>query len=132
MPRKSAIYLSQSARLVQNMVAVISLRFEDEITTDSLIEDLNSTVSYPFDPDQVARNLQHLRRVGLISMNWHGRTLKREAALKEYVTKNVLAGEMWASIAEDWNRINQVITEKYGKANAEYQELLYSRQYARV
>ena len=65
-----------------------------------LIEDLNITVTYPIDPDQVAKNLQHLRRTGLVSVDWHNRTIKREKALKEYVTNNVLAGEMWPTIAE--------------------------------
>jgi Mg2+-importing ATPase len=124
MPKRRAVYVSRTARLVQNMVAVISLRPEDEIPIDSLIEDLSLTVTYPIDPDQVAKNLQHLRRTGLISVDWHQRTIKREKALREYVTKDVLAGEMWPTIAGDWNRMKKALEAKYGKVNTEYQELL--------
>ena len=123
-PKRRAVYVSRTARLVQNMVAVISLRFEDEIPIDSLIEDLSLTVNYPIDPDQVAKNLQHLRRTGLVSVDWHNRTIKREKALKEYVTNNVLAGEMWPTINQDWNKIEKALQDKYGRVNAEYQDLL--------
>ena len=126
-PKRRAVYVSRTAKLVQNMVAVISLRSEDEITIDSLIEDLSLTVTYPIDPDQVAKNLQHLRRTGLVSVDWHNRTIRREKALKEYVTNNVLAGEMWPTIAGDWSRVKKAIEDKYGKVNPEYQELLSSR-----
>ena len=126
-PKRRAVYVSRTARLVQNMVAVISLRFEDEITIDSLIEDLSLTVTYPIDPDQVAKNLQHLRRTGLVSVDWHNRTIRREKALKEYVINNVLAGEMWPTIAGDWSRMKKAIEGKYGKVNTEYQELLSQR-----
>jgi hypothetical protein len=126
-PKRRAVIVSRTARLVQNMVAVISLRPEDEIPIDSLIEDLSLTVNYPIDRDQVAKNLQHLRRTGLVSVDWHRRTIKREPALKDYVTKNVLAGEMWPTIIGDWNTINKAIQDKHGKANSEYQELLSKR-----
>jgi len=61
-PKRRAIYLSRGARLVQDMVAIISLRPEDEISIDSLIEDLSLVITYPIDPDQVTKNVQHLRR----------------------------------------------------------------------
>jgi Mg2+-importing ATPase len=121
MPQRRTVYLSRTARLVQNMVAIISLRLEDEISIDSLIEDLSLMISFPIDPDQVTKNLQHLRRTGLISVDWSRRTIKRESALREYVLKNVLAGEMWPTIAQDWDRIVEVIHAKYGGVNEEYQ-----------
>ena len=126
-PKRRSVYVSRTAKLVQNMVAVISLRSEDEISIDSLIEDLSLTVTYPIDPDQVAKNLQHLRRTGLVSVDWHNRTIRREKALKDYVTSNVLAGEMWPTIAGDWSRVKKAIEGKYGKVNPEYQELLSQR-----
>lgn len=119
-PKRRIIYLSRTAKLVQNIVAVISLRFEDEISIDSLLEDLNMAVSYPIDSDQVARNLQHLRRVGLVRIDWHLRTIRREHALKECVNKNVLVGEMWSSISVDWDKINKAIQKKHGEGNAEF------------
>jgi Mg2+-importing ATPase len=126
-PKRRAVYLGRTAILVQNMVAIISLRPEDEISIDSLIEDLSLTITYPIDPDQVTNNLQHLRRAGLVSVDWHRRTIKREKALREYVTKNVLAGEMWPTIAEDWNRMSKAIQNKYGNVNREYLELLSAK-----
>ena len=123
MPKRRTMYVSRTARLVQNMVAVISLRSEDEIPIDILIEDLSLTVTYPIDPDQVAKNLQHLRRTGLISVDWHRRTIKRKKALEEYVLKNVLAGEMWPTIAQDWRKLSKAIKDKYGTLNTDYQEL---------
>jgi hypothetical protein len=122
MPKRRTVYLSRTARLVQNMVAIISLRVEDEISIDSLIEDLSLMVSYPLDPDQVTKNLQHLRRTGLISVDWNRRTIKREKALKEYVLKNVLPGEMWPTVADDWNSMTAAIQNKYGRVNEEYRK----------
>jgi P-type Mg2+ transporter len=123
-PKRRALYLGRTARLVQNMVAIVALRVEDEISIDSLIEDLRLTVAYPIDPDQVTKNLQHLRRTGLISVDWSRRTIKRERALREYVTKNVLAGEMWPNIMDDWNRMAAAIQTKYGRVNEEYRRNL--------
>ncbi|MGE5638189.1 MAG: magnesium-translocating P-type ATPase [Chloroflexota bacterium] len=120
-PKRPSAYLSRTARLVQDMVAVISLRYEAEISIDSLIEDLGLTTAYPIDPDQVARNLQHLRRAGLIQVDWQQRTIKRQRVLKEYVMTNVLAGKMWPTIAKDWDKVVEAISDKYGKVNDEYQ-----------
>ena len=110
------------------MVAVICLRFENEISIDSLLEDLSRIVSYPIDSDQVLQNLQHLRRAGLISIDWHRRMIKREKPMKEYVTTRVMTNEMWPTIMEDWLRISKAVQDTYGKANMEYQELLTPRQ----
>ena len=40
----------------------------------------------------MARNLQYLRRSGLISVDWNKRTLKREKALNDYVKKEYYGG----------------------------------------
>ena len=126
-PKRKTVYSSRTAKFMQDMVAVISLRFEDEISIDSLIDDLTSAVNYPLDQDKMMRNLQYLRRTGLISVDWHRRVIKREKLLKEYVKSNASARENWSAIAEDWRRIHSIILNKYGNVNAEYQELLYPK-----
>ncbi|MEM3459241.1 MAG: magnesium-translocating P-type ATPase [Candidatus Bathyarchaeia archaeon] len=124
--RRAGLYFSKTARLVQDMVAIICLRAEDEISIDSLLADLTRGVSYPFDMDQVGHNIQHLRRAGLISINWRQRTIKREKPMKDYITKQVMTSQFWPKIAEDWRKISDIIQEKYKKVNTEYQNLLSS------
>jgi Mg2+-importing ATPase len=124
--RRRGLYFSKTARLVQDMVAIICLRPEDEISIDSLLADLTRSVSYPLDQDQVGHNIQHLRRAGLVSINWRQRTIKREKSMKEYVTKQVMTSQFWPQIAEDWRKISDIIQEKYKKVNTEYQNLLLS------
>ena len=126
-PKRRAFYLSRNARLVQDIAAVICLRSENEISFDSLIEDLSRSLSYPIDSDQVLQNLQHLRRGGLISVDWHARLIKREGPMKEYIKKRVVASEMWSILLEDWLKIARAINDKYGAVNQEYQELLSTR-----
>ena len=127
-PKRRAFYMSRTTRLVQNIVAIMSLRFEDEISIDSLIDDLARVTSYPIDNEQVIQNLQHLPRAGLVNVNWRNRTIKREKPLKEYVAKNVIASGMWPTMSEDWNRLAKTISDKHGKVNMEYQELLSPKQ----
>ena len=123
-PKRKALYLSRNARLVQSAVATICLNPKLEITFDSLLEDLRNTVSYPIDSDQVLQSLQYLRRGGLISIDWTKRTIKREGSLKEYVTKRVVASEMWPNISDDWLKISRAVQEKYGSINPEYQDVM--------
>ena len=78
--------------------------------------------------EQVVQNLQHLRRAGLISVNWRSRTIKREKPLKVYVTKNVIASGLWPTMSEDWNRLAKTVSDKHGKVNTEYLELLSPKQ----
>ncbi len=127
-PKRPPVYLTRTARFAQDMIAVISLRFEDEISIDSLSEDLKSIVNYPINPSEVVRNLQYFSRAGLIKVDWHGRTLKRQRPLREYVTKSVATDEMWPVIVENWRKTNAVLDKKHGRVNAEYQELLSYRQ----
>ena len=121
---KRTFYVTRTAKLMQDMLAAISLRAEDEFTIESLTEDLSSVVTYPINSNQLARNLQYLRRSGLISVDWGKRTIKRERALYDYATKSIIGGPMWATIGEDWRKINGIILNKRGEVNAEYQELL--------
>ena len=85
---------------------------------------LNSAINYPINQNQLARNLQYLRRSGLISVDWSPRTIKREKTLKDYVKKDIINSPNWATLSEDWRKINAVILNKRGKVNAEYQPLL--------
>jgi Mg2+-importing ATPase len=124
--RRAGLYLSKTARLVQDMVAIICLRLEDEISIDSLFDDLTRSVSYPLDSDQIGHSLQHLRRAGLISFDWRQRMIKREKPMKDYVTKHVMTSEFWPKIAEDWLKISEIIQSKYNRVNTEYQNLLSS------
>jgi hypothetical protein len=127
-PKRKALYLSRNARLVQDTIATICLRQETEIVFDSLLEDLRNTVSYPVDLDQVLQSLQYLRRGGLISVDWNKRTVKREGSLRDYVTKRVLASEMWPNVVDDWLKIGKAIKERYGEVNPEYLDMISPRR----
>ncbi len=123
-PKKIGIYLTKTAKLIQNIIATICLHPEDEITVDSLLKDLEKIMEYPLDYDQIGHTIVYLKRARLISFEWHQRTIKREKSLKEYVTKQLMTSELWPKIAQDWHKISRTIKEKYGKVNPEYQELL--------
>jgi hypothetical protein len=126
-PKRKVLYLSVNARLAQDIAAVICLRPENEISFDSLIQDL-SALNYPIDSERVYQNLQHLRRGGLINVDWHNRVIKRTGAIKEYITKQVRPSQMWPLIFDDWLRINRTIKEKYGESNPDFQDLLMPQQ----
>jgi hypothetical protein len=127
-PRRKGFYLSKNARLVQDVAAVVCLREENEISLDSLLEDLSRSLNYPIDSDRVYQNLQYLRRGGLIDVDWHNRVIKRTGPIKEYITKQVVSTRMWPLISDDWLRINKSIQDKYGKVNPDFQEILSSKQ----
>jgi len=121
---KRAYYLTRNAKLMQDMIAAISLREEDEFTISSLTDDLNTILSYPINFNQVARNLQYLRRSNLISVDWTQRTVKRERALSDYVGTSIIMGPNWPTVGEEWRRISGIIQTKYGAVNSEFNELL--------
>jgi len=127
-PRRKARYLSRTARLVQDITAVICLRPENEISFDSLVEDLSRSLSYPIVSEQVLQDLQYLRRSGLVSVDWQRKIIKRESAMKEFVLKRVAAGTTWPMVIDDWLKISRTVKEKYGAINSEYQELVGPRQ----
>ncbi len=126
-PKRKTFYLSRNGRLVQDIAAVVCLRQENEISFDSLLEDL-SNLSYPIDSDRVYQNLQHLRRGGLIEVDWHNRVIKRSGPIKEYISKRVVATQIWPLIFDDWTCLNREIQEKYGKVNPDFQEFLTPKQ----
>ncbi len=121
---KRTYYVTRTAKLMQDMIATISLRVEDEFTIESLTDDLNSVITYPINSNLMARNLQYLRRSGLISVDWNRRTIKREKSLSEYVKKSIINSPIWPNIGGDWRKINNVLLNKHGTVNAEYQQLL--------
>jgi hypothetical protein len=121
-PKRKTIYsTSRATKFMQDMIAVISLRSEDVFLIESLAEDLKNVLNYPLNSGHMIRNLQHLQSSGLVSINWQARTIKHEAALKDYIKKNVTASEMWATKAADWRRICLIIQKMHGTVNAEYQ-----------
>ena len=121
---KRTYYVTKTAKLMQDMIATISLLTDEEFSIESLTGALNSVIAYPINQNQMARNLQYLRRSGLISVDWNKRTIKREKSLDEYVKKSIIGGPLWSSISEDWRKIHNILLEKHGTVNPEYQELL--------
>jgi Mg2+-importing ATPase len=126
-PKKRGLYLSRGARLVQDIIAVICLRVEDEIFFDSLLGDLSRSLKYPINHREVVHNLNHLHRAGLINVNWDTRIIQRQSTIREYVSEYVETRTIWSMIGKDWIRINKAILELYGETNTEYAELFRSK-----
>jgi Mg2+-importing ATPase len=124
-PAKGPPLLTPTVRLTQNMVAVICLRPESEISEDSLLEDLKSIVAYPIESDQVIRNLHHMRRTGLVDIDWRKGIITRKPSMKGYVEK-LTKSELWPRVADDWQRISSLVQSRYKQVNPEYQKLLQS------
>jgi Mg2+-importing ATPase len=121
---KRTFYITRTAKLMQDMIATISLRSEDEFSIESLTDDLNNALPTPINSNQMTRNLQYLRRSGLINVDWNKRTIKREKSLSEYVKTSIIEGPMWTTLMEDWRKMRATLLNKYGEVNEEYQELL--------
>jgi hypothetical protein len=126
-PKKRGLYLSRGARLVQDIIAVICLRVEDEIFFDSLLGDLSRSLKYPINHREVVHNLNHLHKAGLINVNWDTRIIQRQGTIREYVSEYVETRTIWSMIGKDWTRINKAILELYGETNTEYAELFRSK-----
>ena len=58
--------LTPTARLTQDIVSIVCLRPESEISTDSLLNKPKGIMVYPIDSDQVIRNLHHIRATDLL------------------------------------------------------------------
>jgi Mg2+-importing ATPase len=123
-PKRPGYSITRNSRITQDVVAAIALRNQDEISIDSLLEDISTIVSFPIDQDQVIQSLNHLRRAGLITVDWHKRSAKREKTIKDYVAKTVKPSEMWPTISEDWKKLFKIAQEKYGSTNPDYQNLV--------
>lgn len=122
-PQKGPPYPTPTAKLVQNMIAIIGLRFENEVSTDSLLSDLREIATYPIDSDQFVHGLHHVRRAGLVEIDWRRGTIRRQPFLKDYVSK-LPKREDWPKVADDWRRIASFIRTRYGRINTEYQKLI--------
>lgn len=122
-PVKGPPLLTPTVRLTQNMVAVICLRPESEISEGSLLEDLKAIVAYPIESDQVIRNLHHMRRTGLVDVDWRKGIIMRKPSMTDYVDK-LTKSDLWPRVADDWQRIGSLIQSKYKQVNPEYQKLL--------
>ena len=115
-------HLSRNARIFQSLVAVICLRPEPEISMQSLLDDLASSVDYPLEPERAVRRLHDLQRAGLITIK-HNQILRHDKQVKEYV-ENVVLKQFWPRVSEDWRRIATIVESKYGKLNAECRGLM--------
>jgi P-type Mg2+ transporter len=123
-PKAKTVYSDRAVRFMQDMIAVISLRAEDEFSIESFTDDLNSAVSFPINSNELVRNLQYLARSNLITVDWTKRTIKREKTLKDYVKNTIDSAPLWSTVGEDWRKVNAIVLNKRGKVNPEYQELL--------
>jgi Mg2+-importing ATPase len=120
---KKAFYITKTAKLMQIMIAAISLRTEDEFTIASLTDDINHTLTYTVNKNQIEKSLQQLRKSGLLSVNRKEGTIKREVAFSDYV-KSIIEGPNWSATIEDWRKVHNIVLNKYGTVNSEYEELL--------
>jgi Mg2+-importing ATPase len=118
--------LTPTGRSVQDLIAIICLRVDDEIAVDSLAEDLKGNVTYVVDSEQVMNGLHHLRRMGVVEIDWEKNSVKRLPAMKEFVN-GLSKGELWSSVADDWRRFGFLIQAKYGSVNPDYRRL-WSRE----
>jgi Mg2+-importing ATPase len=112
-----------------DIVAIVCLRAENEISLDSLFDDLAKTIKYPLKPQHVLNYLHHLQRGGLISINWRERVVRRENATRDYVMKQV-SSESWPEIAKNWRKIRSNLKARYNQVNPEYESLLYAKRRA--
>jgi Mg2+-importing ATPase len=118
------VFVDRSVRFMQDMITVISLKAEGEFSIEALSDDLNSAINYPINSNDMARNIQYLRRSNLISVDWNKRTIKREKLLREYVQKTIINTPTWVTSSENWRKIQAVLLNKWGKVNPEYQQTL--------
>jgi hypothetical protein len=121
--RMGGFYLSRMVRLVQDTVATIYLRIEDEIPIDSLVADLKEMVAYPVSLEEIYYSIRYLSKAGIIVVDWRRGFIKRGGALKDYIERYVFS-EFWPRIAKDWQSISTYIQAKYGGVNPEYKNLV--------
>jgi hypothetical protein len=121
-PPKGPSHLTPTARLMQTMVAIICLRYEDAISSDSLLEDLRSILVYPVDSEHVIDNLHQLQRAKLVEIDWRKGVISRQPPIRNYVEK-LMKTEQWLKLVADWRRISSVFQTKYRQVNPEYQRL---------
>lgn len=104
------------------------LRAEDEITFGSLVEDLSKSTSQNIEEERVHEVLEHMRRGGLIAIDWRTQAIRRKAVIKEYVFGVVAVSENWPLIFDDWARASKAILDEYGKINIQFQNLVQQQR----
>jgi Mg2+-importing ATPase len=122
-PYRSGFYLSRMARLIQDTVATIYLRIEDEIPIDLLVADLKEAIAYPANLEEIYYSIRYLGKAGIITVDWRRGFVKRGGELKNYIERYVFS-EFWPRIAQDWQSISTYIQAKYGGINPEYKNLV--------
>jgi hypothetical protein len=122
-PVKGPPLITPTVRLTQNTVALICLRLEGEISTDSLLDDLKAIMAYPVESDQVIRNLHYMRRTGLVDVDWRKGMITRKPSMKGYVDK-LTKSDLWPRVADDWQRIGSLVQSRHKQVNPEYRKLL--------
>lgn len=122
-PVRGPYYPTPTTRLHQDLTAIVCLRPEGEISTDSLMTDLKAIATYEVSQDQVVHGLHHLRRIGVADIDWRSGLIKRRPAMKNHVIKTV-KGDLWPRVAEDWRRTAKMIKAKYGQVDPECAKLI--------
>lgn len=123
-----------SERLVRYGVNEISKRkvraglfiFLSQFKNPLVIILIGASVVAAFLGELVDACMHHLRRAGLVGIDWRERIIRREKPMRDYVMKQV-ASEFWPKIAKDWRKISSTIQTKYNKVNPEYQNMLSSK-----
>jgi Mg2+-importing ATPase len=122
-PQRAMAYITPTARFLQTAIALICLRFEDEISIDSLLSDLKAMATQPIDSDQVTSGLHSLRHAGFVAIDWKKGMIKRQPAMKNYVDR-LVKSEFWSRTKDDWRAAGSLTHRRYGKVNPTYQRFL--------
>jgi Mg2+-importing ATPase len=122
-PPKGPPQPTPTAKLAQNMIAMICLRYEDEVSVESLLNDLKGILVYPVDSEQIVDNLHKLQRANFVDVDWRMGKIKRQPQLKGYVQR-LVKSEQWSRLLADWRRIGSMIQARYYQINPEYQKLV--------
>jgi Mg2+-importing ATPase len=121
-PMKGPVQLTPTVKLTHNIVAMICLRYDDEISVESLLDDINTILVYPVDSEHVIDILHQIQRAELVDIDWRTGKVKRQPQLKSYVQKLVKSGE-WPKLVADWRKIGSMVRAKYYRINPEYEKL---------
>jgi len=122
-PLKRPAQPTPTAKLTQNMIAMMCLRYDDEISVESLLNDLKAILVYPIDSEHIVDTLHQLQRAKLADIDWRTGKVNRQPELKSYIQK-LVKSEQWPKLVADWRRIGSMIQARYYQVNPEYQKLI--------
>jgi len=110
---------------MQDIIALSSLRFEDETSIDSLTEDLGSILSYPFNPNQAVQNVHHLRGIrsyqrGLAKQNNKAGKTSERVCEKDRCRKRNVAKRDRGLVENKQSSTRQVRQSKHGVLRAAF------------